>query len=391
MVVLQEHDAIVVAAKRTAVGKVGGGLREVPVEHLAGTVLQDLVRGAQVNPERIDQVILGNVVGPGGNVARLSALTAGLPLSVPGYTVDMQCGSGLQAIHLAAQEVQSGHGDIYLAGGVESSSRAPWKLEKPQNPYRQSPRVYERARFSPDTIGDPDMGVAAENVARAYHISRDAQDELALASHQRAVAAQQTGVFTAEIVPVETPCGGWFTVDEGPRVDTSLDKLRRLPPVFVKDGTVTAGNACSINDGASIVLLLSVRAARELGFSTGLRYVDCVVTGVDPNLLGIGPIPAVQKLFHRQSVTMDEMDLIEFNEAFASQVLACMYELNIPFDRMNVNGGAIALGHPYGASGALLVTHLFHELIRRHGRYGLTTMGVGGGLGIAALWERVTL
>jgi acetyl-CoA C-acetyltransferase len=174
-------------------------------------------------------------------------------------------------------------------------------------------------------------------------------------------------------------------------VDTSLDKLRRLPPAFVKDGTVTAGNACSINDGASIVLLLSVRAARELGFSTGLRYVDCVVTGVDPNLLGIGPIPAVQKLFHRQSVTMDEMDLIEFNEAFASQVLACMYELNIPFDRMNVNGGAIALGHPYGASGALLVTHLFHELIRRHGRYGLTTMGVGGGLGIAALWERVTL
>lgn len=388
---LAEHEAVVVWAKRTPIGKIGGVLSDVAVEDLAATVLRNLLEETALNPAHVDTVVLGNVVGPGGNVARLSLLQAGLPIHVPGYTVDMQCGLGLQAIHLAAQEVRSGHGHVYLAGGVESSSRAPWKLEKPMNLYRDSPRLYQRARFSPEHIGDPDMGLAAENVARKYGITREAQDRLALASHQKAVAAQQSGLLAAEIVPVQRPDGTTVTVDEGPRPDTSPEKLRSLPPVFLQDGTVTAGNACGINDGACVCLMVSAAKAHEMGFTTGLRYVDSVVVGVDPNYLGIGPVPAVKKLLERNGLAITDVDLVEFNEAFAAQVLACVDELRIPLDKLNVNGGAIALGHPYGASGAILVTHLFHEMMRRNGLLGLTTMGVGGGLGIATLWERVKL
>lgn len=373
-----------VAAKRTAIGKVGGMFRHVPPEELAGTVIRALLDEYPVPAESIDEVILGNAVGPGGNLARLSALTAGLPVEVPGVTVDRQCGSGLEAVILAARLIQAGAGDIYLAGGVESTSLAPWKLAKPLNHFKQFPEVMPRARFSPLSVGDPDMGIAAENVAERFGITREDQDRFALNSHRKAVQAQKTGRFAGEIVPVRGRAQ-----DECPRPDTSLEKLAQLPPVFQEGGTVTAGNACPINDGAAVVLVMSEEKCRELDFVPVARFVDAAVAGVDPNILGIGPVPAVKKLLARTGLTVDDIDLVEFNEAFASQVLASLRELQIPEEKVNLGGGAIALGHPYGASGAVLVTRLCSELRRKGGKYGLATLGIAGGLGLAMLLEKI--
>ncbi len=378
------RNAVMVAAKRTAIGKVGGMFRHVPPEELAGTVIRALLDEYPVPVESIDEVILGNAVGPGGNLARLSALTAGLPVEVPGVTVDRQCGSGLEAVILAARLIQAGAGDIYLAGGVESTSLAPWKLAKPLNHFKQFPEVMPRARFSPLSVGDPDMGIAAENVAERFGITREDQDRFALNSHRKAVQAQKTGRFAGEIVPVRGRAQ-----DECPRPDTSLEKLAQLPPVFQEGGTVTAGNACPINDGAAVVLVMSEEKCRELDFVPVARFVDAAVAGVDPNILGIGPVPAVKKLLARTGLTVDDIDLVEFNEAFASQVLASLRELQIPEEKVNLGGGAIALGHPYGASGAVLVTRLCSELRRKGGKYGLATLGIAGGLGLAMLLEKI--
>lgn len=378
------RNAVMVAAKRTAIGKVGGMFRHVPPEELAGTVIRALLDEYPVPAESIDEVILGNAVGPGGNLARLSALTAGLPVEVPGVTVDRQCGSGLEAVILAARLIQAGAGDIYLAGGVESTSLAPWKLAKPLNHFKQFPEVMPRARFSPPAVGDPDMGIAAENVAERFGITREDQDRFALNSHRKAVQAQKTGRFAGEIVPVRGRAQ-----DECPRPDTSLEKLAQLPPVFQEGGTVTAGNACPINDGAAVVLVMSEEKCRELDFVPVARFVDAAVAGVDPNILGIGPVPAVKKLLARTGLTVDDIDLVEFNEAFASQVLASLRELQIPEEKVNLGGGAIALGHPYGASGAVLVTRLCSELRRKGGKYGLATLGIAGGLGLAMLLEKI--
>ena len=378
------RNAVIVAAKRTAIGKVGGMFRHVPPEELAGTVIRALLDEYPVPAESIDEVILGNAVGPGGNLARLSALTAGLPVEVPGVTVDRQCGSGLEAVILAARLIQAGAGDIYLAGGVESTSLAPWKLAKPLNHFKQFPEVMPRARFSPLAVGDPDMGIAAENVAERFGITREDQDRFALNSHRKAVQAQKTGRFAGEIVPVRGRAQ-----DECPRPDTSLEKLAQLPPVFQEGGTVTAGNACPINDGAAVVLVMSEEKCRELDFVPVARFVDAAVAGVDPNILGIGPVPAVKKLLARTGLTVDDIDLVEFNEAFASQVLASLRELQIPEEKVNLGGGAIALGHPYGASGAVLVTRLCSELRRKGGKYGLATLGIAGGLGLAMLLEKI--
>lgn len=378
------RNAVMVAAKRTAIGKVGGMFRHVPPEELAGTVIRALLDEYPVPAESIDEVILGNAVGPGGNLARLSALTAGLPVEVPGVTVDRQCGSGLEAVILAARLIQAGAGDIYLAGGVESTSLAPWKLAKPLNHFKQFPEVMPRARFSPLSVGDPDMGIAAENVAERFGITREDQDRFALNSHRKAVQAQKTGRFAGEIVSVRGRAQ-----DECPRPDTSLEKLAQLPPVFQEGGTVTAGNACPINDGAAVVLVMSEEKCRELDFVPVARFVDAAVAGVDPNILGIGPVPAVKKLLARTGLTVDDIDLVEFNEAFASQVLASLRELQIPEEKVNLGGGAIALGHPYGASGAVLVTRLCSELRRKGGKYGLATLGIAGGLGLAMLLEKI--
>lgn len=384
---------IIVAARRTPVGRIGGALRELPVEDLAAPVIRAVLVDAGIDPAEVDEVLLGNAVGPGGNVARLSALVAGLPVSVPGVTVDRQCGSGLEAVNLAARLVQSGACDIVLAGGVESTSTAPWRVAKPSSLYR-SPAFYDRARFAPDEIGDPSMIEAAENVASAYGIDRARQDRYALESHRKAVAAQAAGRFDREIVPLTLRDGRVIDRDECPRADTSQERLARLRPILRPDGTVTAGNACPVNDGAAVVAVVSERKFRALGLSRGLAVVDSAAAGVDPTLLGTGPIPAVAKLLARNpGLSVADIDLIEFNEAFAAQVLASLDALGIDQSRVSVGGGALALGHPYGASGAILVTRLFTELlfpaVGMSPRRGLATLGIGGGMGLATLLEPV--
>ncbi len=384
-----QRTAVIVYAKRTPIGRVGGMLRDWEPHELAAALLRDAVEMCGMDPGEVEEVILGNVVGPGGNLARLAALTAGFPVQVPGVTVDRQCGAGLEAIQLACRLVQAGAGEVYLAGGVESASRAPWKLEKPRSLYEQLPRVYGRARFAPDSVGDPEMGEAAENVAEAYGISRTEQDAWALESHRKAVEAIDAGRMKRVILPLAGE-QGVIEHDECPRRDTSLEQLARLRPVFRPGGTVTAGNACPINDGAALAVVMSERKANELGLAPLLRFVDSVSAGVDPRLLGTGPIPAVRRLLSRTGVAAEELARIEFNEAFASQVIACVNELGFLRERVNPDGGALAYGHPYGASGAVLVAHLAHGMAcEGKGRYGLATLGIGGGLGLATLFERV--
>lgn len=374
-----------VMAKRTPIGKIGGQFSTLEPEQLLAPVIRHIVSESQVPPEWIDDVIIGNVVGPGGNIARVAALEAGLPVTVPGLTIDRQCGSGLEAIHLAARLIQSGAGEVYLAGGVESTSRAPWKMFKPET-LTGTPRLYTRAPFTPSAYGDPDMGLAAENVARKYGISRGEQDLYALNSHRKAVRAKQTGRFKQEIVPLQVN-GHWVAEDECPRADTSLDKLQRLKPVFLDQGTVTAGNACPVNDGAALVLLMSRDKCEQLNLQPVLRFVDAQAAGVDPEYLGIGPVSAVNRLLSRRQLGITDLDVIEFNEAFASQVLASLGELQILQDKVNPGGGALALGHPYGASGAILITRLFAEMLQNPFKRGIATLGIGGGMGLAVLVE----
>lgn len=380
---------VIVAARRTPIGRVRGALRRLRVEELAAPLIQAVMRDASLQPDMIDDVILGNAAGPGGNVARVSALQAGLPVSIPGVTVDRQCGSGLEAINLAARLIEAGAGDVYLAGGVESTSTAPLRYDIGDGV--EPPMPFTRARFAPEFIGDPEMGEAAENVARQNKISRSRQDAFALRSHQKATSSQRAQRFKHEIVVLQG-VDGLVSIDECPRADTTLEKLTALTPVFAADGTVTAGNACPINDGAAVVAVMSQERAKILGLTEGLVVIDSTVAGVDPKFLGLGPVPAVRKLMKRRSLEMSDIDLIEFNEAFAAQVIACCDQLEVMEAQLNVGGGALALGHPYGASGAILMVRLFTELVRSDGGMtGLATLGIGGGMGLATLVERVEL
>ncbi|MBA9085547.1 acetyl-CoA C-acetyltransferase [Fontibacillus solani] len=372
-------------AKRTPIGKIGGILGTLEPEALLAPLIQHIVAETKIPTESIDDVIIGNVVGPGGNIARVSALEAGLPVTVPGVTIDRQCGSGLEAINIALRLIQSGAGEVYLAGGVESTSRAPWRMFKPQT-LSGVPQLYTRAHFTPGTYGDPDMGIAAENVALKYAISREDQDRFAFISHQKAIYAQQTGRYQQEIVSLQVE-GKWITTDECPRFNTSIEQLQKLPSIFQEQGTVTAGNACPINDGAALVLMMSREKCEELGLKPILRVVDAQAAGVDPNYSGIGPVPAVQKVLRRHQLSVSDLDIVEFNEAFASQVLASLKELQIPENKVNRGGGALAIGHPYGASGAILMTRLCAEMLHQPYKRGLATLGIGGGLGIATIVE----
>jgi acetyl-CoA C-acetyltransferase len=381
------NEAVLVMARRTPVGKIGGQLSMLEPEQLLAPLIRLLVTEAQLPPEWIDDVIIGNVVGPGGNIARKSVLEAGLPVTVPGVTVDRQCGSGLEAIIMAARLIQSGAGEIFLAGGAESASRAPWKMFRPHT-LSGTPTLYTRAPFTPVAYGDPDMGLAAEHVASKYGITREAQDLYALESHQKAVRAKRTGRYAPELVPLQAN-GFRITEDECPRPDTSLGKLGSLPPVFAANGTVTAGNACPINDGAALVLMMSREKCEQLKLTPILRFVDSQAAGVDPRYPGIGPVPAVRKLLSRQRLNISDLDVVEFNEAFAAQVLASLQELQLPMDKVNPGGGALALGHPYGASGAILMTRLYSEMLQTPYRRGLATLGIGGGMGLAVLVEAV--
>ncbi|MCR6499166.1 thiolase family protein [Shinella sp. CPCC 101442] len=384
-----ERIPVIAAAFRTPIGRVSGTLCAIEPASLAVPLIRRILEETALAPDDIDDVILGNAANSAGNLARLAGLEAGLPVSVPGMTIDRQCGSGLEAITLAARLVAAGAGRIYLAGGTESSSRAHLRF-RPTATSGGTPEPVPRARMAPDAIGDPDMGIAAEKVAVHAGIGRARQDAFALESHRRAVAAQKAGRFEREIVPVETPAGRILR-DECPRENTSLEKLTALKPVFRPDGTVTAGNACPVNDGACVVLVTSLAQARRLGLTAMLEVVDCAVAGIDPNLLGLGPVPALEKLVTRNPhLRVADVAFIEFNEAFAAQVLASLDALGIDPAAVNRDGGALALGHPYGASGAILATRLFAQMRdAATGTQALAMMGVGGGMGIVSLFRKV--
>ena len=386
--------AVVLSAVRTPVGRYGGGLASVRPDDLAALAVAAAVERAGVPADEIEDVWLGcaNQAGEDNrNVARFAALLAGLPDSVAGVTVNRLCASGLSAIIGACHAVIAGDGDLFVAGGVESMTRAPLVTAKPDAPFARGNRtVYDTTlgwRFlNPryeERFSSESMGETGENVAERWIVSREDQDAFALRSQERWAAAQAEGRFADELIPA-----GELEHDEHPRPDTSAEKLAGLRPAFRKDGTVTAGNASGINDGAAALVIASEERARDLGVRPLGAFVGSAVAGVDPAVMGIGPIPAVRKLLDRTGVAAGDVDLVELNEAFASQSLAVVRDLGIDEERVNVNGGAIAIGHPLGMSGARLVVTLLHELGRRQGRYGIATMCVGVGQGQAALFER---
>jgi 3-oxoadipyl-CoA thiolase len=398
------RDAWIIDAVRTPIGRYGGALAAVRPDDLAAAVIVAVVERSGVDPAAIEDVILGcaNQAGEDNrNVARMAVLLAGLPVEVGGLTVNRLCGSGLQAINSAAHAIGVGDGGVFIAGGVESMTRSPYAMLKPAEPYaRGTQELVDTTlgwRFVNPRMADAyppiSLGETAERVAERWSVGRERQDAFALESQRRAVAAIEGGRFDGQLVPIAVPQrrGEPLVVarDEHPRSDTSAEALARLRPAFTTDGTVTAGNSSGINDGASAILLAEAEQARALGLRPMARVVSTAIAGVHPDVMGIGPVPAVRKALERAGLGVEDLDLVEINEAFASQSVACMDELGLDPARTNVNGGAIALGHPLGASGARLVTMLVHELARTGGRYGLATMCVGVGQGIATVVERI--
>ncbi|GGI82720.1 thiolase family protein [Pseudarthrobacter scleromae] len=380
-----DRQPVILAARRTPVCRTNGALRSLRAHELLAPVLRDLLAGTGVEPGRVTDVVIGNAVGGGGNVARLALLEAGLPVSVPGITVDRQCGSGLDAVVLASRLVAAGGNPLYLAGGVESTSTAPLRAYRNDD---GGPEFYARAQFVPAGFGDPDMGVAAENVAREFGVSRERQDAFALRSHRLALAARDAGVFDDELVPLDTGAGT-AGADDGPRRGLNAAVLARFAAAFVDGGTVTAGNSCFDADAASAVVITSLQRARTLGAVDGLLVLGSGTAGVDPELLGVGAATAARDVLSAAEVSADQVDLVEFNEAFASQTLACLDQVGINAERANLDGGALALGHAYGASGAVLVTRLLAQA-RRAGTPGslaLAMISSAGGMGTAALLE----
>src|SRR5699024_1524844 len=377
------NEAVIIAAKRTAFGKYGGKLRHLEPELLLKPLFNYLKNNFPAIVNNIDDVILGNVIGNGGNIARKALLEAGLNQQVPGVTVDRQCGSGLEAVNQACRMIQAGAGSIYIAGGVESTSIAPWKIKRPQSVYdTHLPEFYERASFAPQGQ-DPSMIQAAENVAERYGISRFEQDEFAWHSHQKTLDAYNHRKITQEITPLMIK-GETFQQDESIKPKLTQQTLNRLKPLL-PNGSITAGNCCMKNDGAVLLLVMEKTFAKAYGIHSGLSFIDQVTIGVDPNILGIGPVPAIEKLLAKQQLYLNDIDAIELNEAFASQVLASQQALNVPAEKLNIYGVAIATGHTYGASVAALVTLLFYM---EHKHRIIATMGIGGGMGNATLFER---
>ena len=383
-------EAVILSAVRTPIGRYGGALSDVRPDDLAALVIKEAVQRAGVSPAEIEDVYFGaaNQAGEDNrNVARMGVLLAGLPQSVAGVTVNRLCASGLSAVVGAAHAIRAGDGELFVAGGVESMSRAPLVTAKPEYGDGTTWDTTLGWRFPNPRMEEmfplESMGETGENVAERYGITREDQDAFALQSHRRWAAAQEAGRFADELVPV-----GDVDRDQHPRPDTSLEKLATLKPAFREGGTITAGNASGINDGAAALVIASDEKARELGAQPLGRFVASAVAGVDPRFMGVGPVPAVQKLLARAEIEAADLDLVELNEAFASQSLQVIRELGLDPERVNVNGGAIALGHPLGMSGARLVVSLLHELRRREGRYGLATLCVGVGQGQAAIFER---
>ena len=368
-------------------GRAGGALASVSAWDLGALVAREAIARAAIDPALLDDVIIGETVGGSGSAGRYVGLAAGVPREVPGLTVIRACATGLEAVAQAATQIWAGVGDAYLAGGCESMSQQPFLMQRPRG--RRPPEVIVAPPTHPAELGHLNVGFnTGENVAERYGVSREQQDAWAYRSHMRAVAAIDQGFFAPEIVPVSTPKGAVDT-DEHPRRDTTLEKLAALKPVYKEGGTVTAGNASGINDAAAALIVTGARKAADLGLAPRAVIRSYVAVGVDPNLTGIAPVEAVPKALKRAGLTLGDIDLIELNEAFAAMVVACVRELGLDEEKVNVNGGAIALGHPVGATGARMTTSLLHELERRQGRYGVVTMCAGGGMGAAAVIERI--
>ena len=391
------RDIAILAATRTAIGAFQGGLSSLPAQALGAHLIGAILRDTGVAPEQIDEVILGQILtaGSGQNPARQAAVQAGLPYDVPSMAINKLCGSGLKAVHLAAQAIALGDADLVLAGGQESMSLAPYVLPKARTGLRLGHAQLEDSLIRDgltDAFHDYHMGITAENLAEKYAITREQQDAFAAASQEKAIDAMATGRFRDEITPIEIPQRKGDPVvvdtDEQPRAGTTADALAKLKPAFRKDGTVTAGNASTINDGAAVLLLASADKAKALGLPVLAWVKSWASAGVDPAIMGIGPVPATRKTLEKAGWTLADLDLIEANEAFAAQSLAVAKDLQWDMDKVNVNGGAIALGHPIGASGARVLVTLIHELIRRDAHKGLATLCIGGGQGVGIAIER---
>jgi len=386
-------EAVIVSAVRTSIGRAGGALGMIPPEYYGAEVIKEVIKRIDLDSTLIEDVFFGNCLNGGGNIARLCALKAGLPIETPGLTIDRQCGSGLNAVNLAAQAVMAGMGDVFIAGGTESCSLKPYLMEHMQFFSKTPPKFRSGSQLSPNEIGNPPMGVTAENLAEKYQITRLEQDEFSVRSQQKMGKAMVEGLFKSQIVPLTIPVGKnktmVFETDEHPRPQTTLEGLSKLSAVFKAGGTVTAGNSSGLNDAASAVVVMSADRAKALGLKPLAKIRTFAVAGVDPNIMGIGPVPAVRKALAQAGLTINDIDLIELNEAFAAQVLAVDRELHFDMDKVNVNGGAIAHGHPIAATGAILTTKLMFEMNRRDVQLGMITACIGGGQGIATIFERV--
>lgn len=387
------REAVIVSAVRTPVGRVRGALAPVPAHVLGALVIKEAVVRARVDPAQVEDVIFGNLfANEVANMARVALLTAGLPMKVPGITVDRQCSSSLNAIALAAALIESGHADVLVAGGTESDSRRAYVMEKPTNAYQITPPQFTDIILSPDEIGNPPMVITAENLAAKYGLTRQECDEFSLRSHHRAIRAWQQGRFFEQVIPVQVPQAKGPPVvvdkDETVRPDTSMEALSKLRPAMKKDGIVTAGNSSPMSDGAGAVVLMEKRQALGRGLEPLATFRGYATVGVDPNIMGIGPVPATRRLLEQTGMRLEDIDLYEVNEAFAAQIIPCIRELKLDEEKLNVNGGAIALGHPLAGTGAILTTKLLYEMKRRNLRYGLVSFCCGGGQGFSALFER---
>ena len=387
---------VLAGACRTAIGTMGGALSTVPAAELGSIVIKEALNRAGVKAEQVDHVYMGCVIqaGLGQNVARQASIKAGLPVTTPAVTVNVVCGSGLNCVNMAAQMIETGDADIVVAGGMESMSLAPYAMMKGRYGYRMGNATLVDTMVNDalwDVFNNYHMGITAENVAEQWNLTREMLDEFAACSQQKCEKAMAEGKFKDEIVPVEVKgkkCSVIVDTDEGPRPGTTVETLARLKPAFKKDGIVTAGNASGINDGAAAIVVMSEEKAKELGIKPMATWVGGALGGVDPSIMGVGPVAAVNKLMGKLNMKVADMDLIEANEAFAAQSLAVGHDLGFDMEKLNVNGGAIALGHPVGASGCRILVTLLHEMQRRDAKKGLATLCIGGGMGCATVVER---
>ena len=387
---------VLAGACRTAIGKMGGGLSTVPAAELGSIVIREALNRAGVKGEQVDEVLMGCVIqaGQGQNVARQASIKAGVPVEVPAVTINVVCGSGLNCVNMAAEKILSGDADIVVAGGTENMSLAPYAAMQARYGYRMNDGKLVDTMVNDalwDAFNNYHMGITAENVAEQWGISREALDEFACRSQTLACKARAEGRFKDEIVPVEVKqkkATVVFDTDEGPREGTTLEALAKLRPAFKKDGIVTAGNASGINDGAAAVVVMSEEKAKELGVEIMAYWLGGALGGVDPKIMGVGPVASTRKVFKRLGMTINDIDLIEANEAFAAQSLAVAHDLEFDINKVNVNGGAIALGHPVGASGCRILVTLLHEMKKRDAKKGLATLCIGGGMGCTAIVER---